>query len=200
MIIADHCQPGSIRGQQHTPVCDWPDDCFVQWGSLGIVFQNKDMVSSIETIADAIIGDEAAREKIPEVIKGAYVTAFFEAFPRNPDTFLRGEGSSIEAAEISVFAKFTKHQNCPGHEYERRNYRNGAGFCIHCGMFKSKAFEPLERCVKCDTPTFHAMDTNNQFWCETCSPGMPEELKPEYRKRMEEWQKEDDDSENANEI
>lgn len=118
MIIAPHCQPESYRNDNHTPVCAWPEDCYVQWGATGIVFTQQE--------------------------KGSYKTAFFEAFPTDPKTFLRGEGASIEEAERKAFAQFEKHQACANHEFERKGYTNGAGFCKHCGLFASRMFEPIE--------------------------------------------------------
>lgn len=53
-------------------ICDWPDDCFVQGGGDGIVIVRD--------------GDN-------------YNTAYFEAFPKNPDCFIRGEGETMEDAE-----------------------------------------------------------------------------------------------------
>lgn len=48
---------------------DW--DCYCQAGSNGVVFSKN----------------------------GNYETAFFEAFPKNPKCFIRGEGANIEEAE-----------------------------------------------------------------------------------------------------
>jgi hypothetical protein len=88
----------------------------VQWGGRGLVFVED--------------GDN-------------YRTAFFEAFTKEPDTFIRGEGSSVEEAEADAFQKYERYRACENHEFERRKYRNGAGFCKHCGLFKSQCFEPL---------------------------------------------------------
>lgn len=118
MIIAPQCRPGSYAHAGHTPACAWPENCYIQWGGRGVSLRRKEE-------------------------GGSYMTAFFEAFPRNPDTFIRGEGATVAEAEQSAFDKLTRYQACSGHEFERRGYTNGAGFCKHCGMFKSKAFEPL---------------------------------------------------------
>jgi hypothetical protein len=75
----------------------------------------------------------------------SYITAFFEAFPRDPDTFIRGEGASIEAAERDAWESFQKYAACSGHEPERRGYTNGAGFCKNCDMFMNKVFPPTEK-------------------------------------------------------
>ena len=143
MIIAEHCRAGSPRGEKHTPICDWPEDCYVQWGSSGIVFTGgKGMNYDIETIAKAISGDTESVKATVELLKQSYNTAFFEAFPKSPSTFIRGEGKTIEDAERQAFNKLTKYLACARHEFERRGYTNGAGFCKHCGLFKSKAFDP----------------------------------------------------------
>ena len=93
----------------------WPEDCFVQGGGAGVVFH----------------GD------------GTYRTAFVEAFPKDPPTFLRGEGPTIAEAEDACWKQFERYAACAHGEYERRNYRNGAGFCVKCGTFFSGVFEPL---------------------------------------------------------
>jgi len=119
----------------------WPEDCFVQCGDHGIVLPAKTLEKVMEgnedcipIIKSALIGDPAP---VPE---GAYRTAFFEAFPRTPDTFIRGEGKDVQEAEKKAWEEFEKYNACKGHEYEKRGYTNGAGFCKHCGMFKSKIF------------------------------------------------------------
>ena len=115
-IIREHCQPGARRNPTGwLPQAAWPEDCVVQWGERGIVISN-----------------DRTRQ-----------TAFFEAFPTDPTTFIRGEGASIPEAEASAFAQFRRYLDCPEHLVERRGYRNGAGLCISCGLFISGAFEPL---------------------------------------------------------
>ena len=75
----------------------WPDDCFVQGGKSGIVLSKA----------------------------GNYTTAFVEASPRDPNTFLRGEGSTVEDAEDNAWAKLQQYLSCPSptgdHEYETRD-------------------------------------------------------------------------------
>ncbi|THA72452.1 hypothetical protein E6R60_26330 [Streptomyces sp. A0642] len=97
---------------------DWPDDVFIQGGTHGVAFGGPD---------------------------GAYQTAFFEAFPG--DTFLRGEGKTIAEAEESCWGQYQRFIVCDGSgehgPYERREYRNGAGFCTKCGTWMSNVFEPL---------------------------------------------------------
>jgi len=123
-------------GEPYLCVREWPEDCFVQCGGNGIVVGHgsfEEMLLSTDPLK--ALGDEIKKPT-------SYRTAFFEAFPRNPDTFIRGEGKTIEEAEEQTWLKFQKYLACKGHEFEKRGYRNGAGFCKHCGMFGSKVFEP----------------------------------------------------------
>ena len=164
VILAEQHQPGSwknlLESEAHTVACAWPDDCVVQWGSNGIVFSRKD-------------GNH-------------YKTAFFEAFPHNPATFIRGEGATIAEAEASAFRKFERYQACSSHEFEKRGYRNGAGFCKHCDLFESKAFEPWELCVSCGKPTFWHID-GDKVYCE-------EHVPQEYRDYLKQIFGGDDDA------
>ncbi|AOG02875.1 hypothetical protein [Bosea sp. RAC05] len=96
------------------PLQAWPADCAVQWGGHGIVLG-----------------------------KAPYRTAFFEAFPA-PGGFIRGEGATIEAAELDAYARFEKESACD-HRWGRRGYLNGGAKCIRCGAFavKFQSVEPL---------------------------------------------------------
>ena len=119
----------------------WPDTCRTQHGGNGIVL---------------VGGDDY------------YRTAFFEAFPRDPDTFIRGEGPTVEAAEDAAWQQHLRHQACGGHEFESRGYKNGAGFCRHCNMFSSRVFTPEQLglyCRVCGTPTFWHRDADGML-CE----------------------------------
>lgn len=105
------------------------------------------------------------------VVRGAkdsYHTAFFEASPRSPNTFIRGEGESIEAAEESAWAKYQRYTaGDHEHEFETRGYTNGAGFCKHCGMFSSKVFSLQEIgviCVACGAGG-NAGKNGEHFYC-----------------------------------
>jgi hypothetical protein len=107
--------------------------------------------------------------------------AFVEACPPEPlGGFIRADASTLAEAEDRAWAKLQRALSCPGHEYERRNYRNGAGFCRHCNRFESRAFEPLERCAVCAAPTYH-LPRSGQWYCAAHAslapdpePGTPE--------------------------
>lgn len=127
----------------------WPNGCYIQGGSSGLVL---------------------ARDG------NHYTTAFVEAFPRNPDTFIRGEGATVADAEDAAWAKYQSYLACPGHEYEARGYTNGAGFCRHCSMFASDVFtaEQLgQYCAVCQTPT-KRQSAGGAWYCQTHELPRPE--------------------------
>lgn len=98
----------------------WPKRCHIQCGDRGVVLSSS----------------------------GSYRTAFFEAFPSSPKTFIRGEGQTLEDAENAAWAKYKRIKECPGHEFERRERTDGFGFCRHCNLF-AKALVSLQKCCKC---------------------------------------------------
>lgn len=135
------------------------DDCSVQCGDDGLVLDDNE----------------------------DYFTAFFEAFPKNPKTFIRGEGNTIEEAEEKAWEQLQKYKNCKNHEFERNGYTNGSGFCKHCGLFKSHAFEPSTNCNICGKPTAYTCNINNEWYCEEHKDLIPDELLNSYqlRKRIQ---------------
>lgn len=70
---------------------------------------------------------------------------FFEAFVSG--TFLRGDADTIEAAEADAYLQYKTFIGCDHvwsrHSRTRGTYTNGAGWCVKCGSFKSKVFEPI---------------------------------------------------------
>lgn len=136
---------------------DWPDDCSVQCGDRGIVLSAN----------------------------GSYRTAFFEAFPKDPKTFIRGQGETIEMAERAAWNNYERIVGCNSHEFERRGYKNGSGICKHCELFKSNVFEPSERCVVCNQPTYWTADVNGNYYCEEHERQMPDDAKPSWMKDLE---------------
>lgn len=146
-------------GEDYLCKYKWDYDCFVQCGDEGLVLSNNN----------------------------DYFTAFFEAFPKSPNTFIRGEGNTIEEAEEKAWSQLQRYKECKNHEYERNGYTNGSGFCKHCGLFKSHAFEPSTKCKKCNKPTAYTCDINNEWYCEEHKDLIPNELLNNYqlRKRIE---------------
>lgn len=140
-------------GEDYICKYGWDENCFVQCGDLGVVISKK----------------------------GNYETSFFEAFPKAPDTFIRGEGKNIEEAEENAWKQLQRFKNCNNHEFERRGYTNGVGFCKHCGLFKSKIFEPTTKCKVCDVPTAYTQDINDDWYCEIHKELIPDELLCSYQ-------------------
>ncbi|MFE6966723.1 hypothetical protein ACFVAJ_16565 [Agromyces sp. NPDC057679] len=125
----------------------WPEGMFIQGGGRGLVLSRTPG------------GDP-------------YRTAFVEAFP--DESFIRGEGATVEEAEDAAWAKYQRHQSCPDHEWESRGYVNGAGFCRHCKKFKSGAFTPEQLGLFCDTcgaGTFWTTAGGKMF-CEDDAPSL----------------------------
>ena len=107
-----------IENTRHEAQYSWPEEVFIQGGDIGVGYAGEN----------------------------SYRTAFVEAFPGN--TFLRGEGRTIIEAEDACWKKYLTWRDCDGSgnkhgPYERRQYRNGAGFCTRCGTWMSKVFESL---------------------------------------------------------
>lgn len=162
----------------------WPVDCHIQGGRDGLVVQSESVRAALtdtNKASDLVAGALGAPLLAPH-----YRTAFFEAFPAKPKTFLRGEGASLEAAEDSAWAQFQALLSCAPHEFERRQYRTGAGICRRCGMFSSEAFETtLDPCVVCgrnDNRASFGPDRHGRWHCEKCFRSIPEEDKSEIHK------------------
>lgn len=171
-IIIDgvrHARMGFAK-DPHPCQYDWPGDCFVQCGGHGLVVP-KGVLESL------LIGEKPEKSK-------SYTTAFFEAFPS--DTFIRGEGDTIEEAEGKCWEKYQRGLACKGHEFERRGYKNGAGFCKYCNFFKSGVFEPSEKCVICGKATFCVYDTDGNWYCKEHKDKIPKDKKTKLQIRSDE--------------
>lgn len=97
----------------------WPENVYLQGGGLGAVLS----------------GDGKH-----------YRTAFVEAFPG--ETFLRGEGKTLEEAEDKAWAQYTRWADCDGSgephgPFERRKYTAGHGFCTRCGIWMMNVLPPI---------------------------------------------------------
>lgn len=115
----------------------WPEDCFVQCGGSGIVIGNAE--------------------------KDSYTTAFFEAFPKEPKTFIRGEGNDVAAAEANAWDKFQKILACDQHEFVR--YGTEHGICKKCKLFQSNIFPPEASCSVCGKPHVNASGPDKSPMC-----------------------------------
>jgi len=99
----------------------------------------------------------------------------------NVNTFIRRDSDdSVFAAEIAAFEAYRTYAACPGHAFERREWRNGAGVCERCKMWSPNVFEPLERCQECGAATYYS-SFEGRFWCEmhdSLRPRRPFEFDP----------------------
>lgn len=144
MIKVIRKSTGLISSEPYACKKDWPEDCFCQAGSSGIVFTGHSMAEvfvdknpdALAEVAGALIGVDPP---------SSYRTAFFEAFSQEPDTFLRGEGKTVEEAEEQAWKQFERIRACAGHEMEKRGYTNGGGFCKNCDLFLGNAFPAEEK-------------------------------------------------------
>lgn len=142
---------GGNTQKEHELQYDWSydgKDIGVQGGGSGVVF-SKD---------------------------GNYKTAFFEAFPDKPSCFVRGEGETIADAEKDAWERYQKILVCD-HEMERRDRRDGYGFCKHCS-YSSMVFEPLNKCCKCGIPTRFDNDHRNNWYCKKHAQNKPKNPNP----------------------
>lgn len=155
-------------GAEYDSKYEW--NCFCQGGSKGIVLPSGSFNK---------IFKEDPLEGLVEgmVSKESYTTAFFEAFPKNPRCFLRGEGKTIEEAEESCWKKYQNVLNC-NHEMERRNRTDGYGYCKHCS-YSSMVFEPLTKCCKCGKPTAYTTDYKGKYYCKKHARNKPKNPNPE---------------------
>ena len=129
------------RRSDYIPVCVWPDDCTVQWGTNGVASSEN----------------------------RTYRTAFFEAFPAVSGElakpgFFRGEGKTVENAEQDCLENFRRFLACThawsrGFDVKRRSIKtrhgierpklngethfiNGGALCRKCGAFDD-VFKPV---------------------------------------------------------
>jgi hypothetical protein len=143
-------------GEQHSHEArhPWPTETVVSAGT-GVVFRRS------------------AKEGEPR----SYKTLFMEVYPPGA-AFIRGEGESPEACEDAAWAQYQRALNCSDgsgtHDWEPRDYHNGAGFCSRCNTFGSAVFtgEQLGQfCKICGTGTTHHWHKNEsngsqEFLCE----------------------------------
>lgn len=148
----------------------------IQGGWNGIVFKGvplDDLVTDPEEARRAVAGAPT---------KPHYRTAFFEAFPRNPATFIRGEGKCLRAAEVSAWKQYRRILECPGHEWDRRDYRHGQALCKHCGMFGSRVLPTLDPCCVCGALESYGVDIEGRWHCTNHFREIPEARKTEMHK------------------
>ena len=157
-FIGRTIKDGTFGNGEYQCQHDWPEDCMVQCGGDGLVVSSsvEDVFADPLTAVAQVIG-------LAEQPQGSYRTAFFEAFPRNPNTFIRGEGKTIQDAETAAWEKHQRYLSCQHPAWEKRGYKNGLGFCVECGMSSSRKFVPWEKCPICDYPIYP--DSSECYHC-----------------------------------
>ena len=139
----------------------WPDGCFVQCGSAGIV------------------------------LGVAQTVCFFEAFPASPDTFLRAESAkSIADAELKCWEQWLRILQCDRDHtdplnFEARGLQNGYGYCCGCRLGVPGITPPTHPCRQCGVLTWYAQDIEREFWCQQCYPTRPVELRSQCELQLE---------------
>jgi hypothetical protein len=157
VIIAEHHRPGHwlAKDTEYKPSCAWPEKCYVQWGSSGVVLSAE----------------------------GNYRTSFFKAFPNNNSGgFIRAEGSTIEEAEAAAFFKYRKEVAC-NRRWGRKGYLNGGGFCHHCGAFKT-VFQEVHILGQWRKP-LSRMEADSLSWPAPDPAADPDCRRSSYRHKLE---------------
>lgn len=109
------------RGDPYPCTKPWPADCSIQCGASGVVLSSK----------------------------GSYRTAFFEAFPL--ETFIRGQGATVQEAEEAAWEKYQAQLNCPEHSFSRKG-ESEHGVCTLCSYNRLYVFKPVHNCHVCSKP------------------------------------------------
>lgn len=139
---------------------NWEEDCFCQCGGEGIVLTGKDSLEKAfeepQKTIKTVLGEKTDQDH--------YRTAFFEAFPKNPACYLRGEGKTIEEAELSAWNKYQKVLACKDHNWDRKDRADGYCFCTKCPL-SGTFLEPLTKCEVCQIPTTGQVDRNDKHFC-----------------------------------
>lgn len=142
---------------------DWIEDCYLQCGDDGIVL--------VEGTLSKAFGDNDKASKIVDGVLGkdnelvSYRTAFFEAFPKEPSCFIRGEGKTVEEAEADAYEQYLKIKSCTHEEFDRRGRVDGYAFCKAC-PYSSMVLDPLTNCTTCGVPAHYSQDLGGNWYCE----------------------------------
>ena len=165
----------------------WPEDCSIQGGDDGIVFTQGSMS---DALANPAKGVEAIASALGVMNPpGSYRTAFFEAFPGSPRSFLRGEGKTLSEAEDDCWRQWQQILACTTHDFDRKSYRNGEGICRHCGLFSMSAFPTTSvPCVGCGESAAGSLwgpDRHGRWYCKKCAPTIQESAKSDIHKSLD---------------
>ena len=162
---------GFLRSEPYECKFDWPEkDCYCQCGEGAIALTNIDGAKLVEEMIGAANPPSKAVEVLKATIgkgndpEGSYRTAFFEAFPKVIDDFVRGEGSTLDEAEKDCWERYQKILNCPKHEYVPSFYKDGQGVCKHCRHFAQSVLPLLRVCIICSAKVYG--ESEGKTYCE----------------------------------
>lgn len=108
--------------------------------------------------------------------------AFFEAYPTNPSTWVRGEGATLLEAETQAWTKYQAIMNCPGHEFDRHPKRvDGYAECKHCHL-TGILMPPVHPCAGCGATEYkqEGTDKNYKGYCAKCLGKLPDDMMPDF--------------------
>lgn len=129
-------KPGEDYTTEREYVCqkEWSDESIIHCGSTGVVLKGKD----------------------------SYRTAFFEL--SHHDNFIRGEGDTIEDAEISAWEKIEKMITCSEHDFVSKKNNSRDVVCKCCTYEIKNYFPPENTCSVCGKP--HVLSKiDDVFYC-----------------------------------
>lgn len=154
----------SFNSEPYNCLKEWEESTFCQCGDNGLVLPAEELEKSLTNSKDALtLASEALGDPVKKS-KASYRTAFFEAFPKNPKCFIRGEGETVEEAENDAWEQWQKIINCESHEWTRKNRTDGYAYCTKCPLSGS-FLEPSTTCALCQTPTKRKVDKLNNHYC-----------------------------------
>lgn len=135
-----------------------------------------------EAFSDPQKGMDALTGKTPH-----YLTAFFEAFPKQPSTFLRGEGKTVKEAEAACWKSYLRITACKEHIFERRGRKDGYAYCKLC-EYSSMVLPPLNPCHGCKAVQYkyYGDDKHGNGFCQPCYDALPDIELSESSLRMRE--------------
>lgn len=85
---------------------------------------------------------------------------FFEVYINTPNTYVRGTGESLQAAEQMAWEKWTSFKDCD-HKFKRKFEHSTLGICECCGMTVYDMYEPDSECSVSDCNHNQCSQTNS---------------------------------------
>jgi hypothetical protein len=147
-----------VAGSPVPYVCrkKWGKDCSVKCGSDSLSLNSDDLNKKLKKII----------ELDDEINISSRTVAFFEAyFNMEPSCVIRGEGKTIEEAEVAAYRQYRKILTCHHFELDRRGRADGFAYCKACPYYGMILY-PLTNCHTCDLPACYKKDLAGNWYCE----------------------------------